>query len=154
MTSTLAIAVKLRVSHFVFFTVHELILDIVAFVSPQEIEVSSTSTVVAELSHGAIYLFMTGVVVQALAAPPGNGVAMAEPLFNCVLRGWWYGKSFEKTLWGSMGIALAVGTLPQRMVTFWTLFSTMLETSALPAATASGLLMQLWHLEGTAQSKV
>jgi len=62
LTSTFAIAVEAWICHLIFFAIHELISVVIAFMSPQEKEVTPTSAVAAEFPCGAVYLLMAGVV--------------------------------------------------------------------------------------------
>jgi len=102
LTSTLPIAIETGIRYFIFFAIHELVLGVVTLVSPQEVEVTLTSAVAAEFPCGAIHLLVTGVVVQALATPCGNMVALLKPLGYSACRGWWQSESLEETLQGSV----------------------------------------------------
>ncbi len=80
------------------FTIHELVASVATFVSLEEVEVSLSSAVMAQLSYWAVQFFMPWVVAQALSAPSRDVSGVIESLLDSMGGGWWYGQPLEEAL--------------------------------------------------------
>src|SRR6266702_3385322 len=151
-TSTFSVAVQFRVALFAF-PGHALVVGVVAFVSAQEEQIAASSTIAAQLTCRAVDFFVPRVVAQTLPAPCGDRGCGCQCLGDRALPWWWYGKPFELALWRAVTVALAVGALAWWSSAFRALFAAVFRTAALPATSASRLVMQLRHFERSSGSK-
>src|SRR6266702_1844284 len=89
LTSTLTVAVESWIRLFATFTVHELVVSVVALVSMQEEHIAASSTRAAQLPSGAIHFFVTRVVAETLPTPLGDVCLVCECFSFCTFLGWW-----------------------------------------------------------------